>query len=160
MKTIVHSRTLAVNCEHSSVRRGGWNRAFIHDARVNLRDSCSSWFAALLLCHWDATLSVCARSLACKCSPEAGHLCQHPRRARSPEFFPHYPHHPRSFLKDSSTSSRTSPGSFRRTIVKRRGTDAGQMASVLSSFDIRREFRAFLFSYGSGRNRRLHCRCG
>src|SRR5437667_9228315 len=39
---------------------------------------------------------------------------------------------PRSFLKDSSTFSQTLPGSFRRSMLRRRGTDAGYMASVLT----------------------------
>src|SRR5262249_14722406 len=45
-----------------------------------------------------------------------------------------YPYHPRSFLKDSSTSSRTSPGSFRSRMVRMRGSDAdaGHMALGLS----------------------------
>src|SRR6266550_3832291 len=50
-----------------------------------------------------------------------------------PEFLdPHYPYHPRSFLKDSSTFSRTSPGSSRRRTLRRRGTDAMYPASVLT----------------------------
>ena len=71
-----------------------------------------------------------------------------------PEFLhPHYPYHPRSFLKDSSTFCRTSPRSFRRRTLRRRGADAGSMASVLTSL-------TFLFRYGSRRNRTLYCRYG